>query len=137
MTASSWNGSTGGILAIDVAGNLSLGGATVSVDGTGFRGGGTRQLAGGSGGANNDYRNVASSNYHGGKGEGVAGTPRYVYDATTDTVVDTGVEGYPNGSTARGAPVTPAAAEQMEIPPPTIKTPAAAAAERRRRRLRR
>jgi uncharacterized repeat protein (TIGR01451 family)/fimbrial isopeptide formation D2 family protein len=104
LTASPWNGSTGGILAIDVAGNLALGSATVSVDSKGFRGGGTRQLAGGSGGANTDYRNVASSNYHGGKGEGVAGTPRYVYDSTTDTVVDTTVEGYPNGSTARGAP---------------------------------
>ena len=104
LTALPWNGSTGGILAIDVAGNLSLGGATVSVDGMGFRGGGTRQLSGGSGGASTDYRMSASNNYHAGKGEGVAGTPRYVYDATFDTVVDTGVEGYPNGSTARGAP---------------------------------
>jgi uncharacterized repeat protein (TIGR01451 family)/fimbrial isopeptide formation D2 family protein len=104
LTALTWNGSTGGILAIDVAGSLALGSATVSVSGKGFRGGGTRQLAGGSGGANTDYRNVASSNYHGGKGEGVAGTPRYVYDPTTASVVDTGVEGYPNGSTARGAP---------------------------------
>ncbi len=104
LTSLPWNGSTGGILAIDVAGNLSLGGATVSLDGMGFRGGGTRQLSGGSGGSNTNYRNVATSNYHGGKGEGVAGTPRYVYDSSTDSVVSTGVEGYPNGSTARGAP---------------------------------
>ena len=104
LTAARWNGTTGGILVLDVAGNLNLGGATVSVDGMGFRGGGTRQLAGGSGGSNTDYRNVASNNFHGGKGEGIAGTPRYVYDAVFDMVVDTGVEGYPNGSTARGAP---------------------------------
>ena len=104
LTALPWNGATGGILAIDVAGNLGLGGASVSVNGMGFRGGAARQLAGGSGGSNTDYRNVATSNYHGGKGEGVAGTPRYVYDSLTDTVTNTTVEGYPNGSTARGAP---------------------------------
>lgn len=103
LTASAWNGATGGILAFDVAGNLTLGG-TVSVNGLGFRGGGTRQLAGTSGGSDTDYRNVATANYHGGKAEGIAGTPRYIYDAATNSVVSTGVEGYPNGSTARGAP---------------------------------
>jgi uncharacterized repeat protein (TIGR01451 family)/fimbrial isopeptide formation D2 family protein len=104
LTASPWNGSTGGILVFDVTGALSLGSATVSLDGMGFRGGGTLQLAGGSGGSNTDYRNLASNPFHASKGEGIAGTPRYVYDATFDTVDDTGVEGYPNGSTARGAP---------------------------------
>ncbi len=104
LTAARWNGTTGGILAFDVAGNVNLGGATVSVNGMGFRGGGTRQLAGGSSGANTDYRNLATRAFHGGKGEGIAGTPRYVYDAVFNTVTDTGVEGYPNGSTARGAP---------------------------------
>lgn len=104
LTAAPWNGSTGGILAFDVAGDLNLGGATVSVSGLGFRGGGTRQLTGGGGGTSTDYRNVATNAFHGGKGEGIAGTPRYVYDATFNTVTDTGIEGYPNGSTARGAP---------------------------------
>ena len=104
LTVVPWNGSTGGILAFDVAGNLSLGSATVSVDGMGFRGGGTRQLTGGAGGTNTDYLNLATNAFHGGKGEGIAGTPRYVYDATLNTVTNTGVEGYPNGSTARGAP---------------------------------
>ena len=87
-----------------MAGDLNLGGASVSVSGLGFRGGGTRQLTGGAGGTNADYVNVATNAFHGGKGEGIAGTPRYVYDATFNTVVDTGIEGYPNGSTARGAP---------------------------------
>jgi uncharacterized repeat protein (TIGR01451 family) len=104
LTAAPWNGSTGGVLALDVAGNLDLGGATVSVDGMGFRGGGTRQLTGGPGGANTDYLNLATNAFHGGKGEGIAGTPRYIYDAVLNTVTNTGVEGYPNGSTARGAP---------------------------------
>ncbi len=104
LTALPWNGSTGGILVFDVAGDLGLGGATVSVNGMGFRGGGTRQLSGGSGGSNTDYVNVATNNFHAGKGEGIAGTPRYVLDPVFGTVTDTGIEGYPNGSTARGAP---------------------------------
>jgi uncharacterized repeat protein (TIGR01451 family)/fimbrial isopeptide formation D2 family protein len=104
LTAARWNGRTGGILVLDVAGNLDLGGATVSVDGMGFRGGGTRQLIGGVGGSNTDYRNVATNGFHGGKGEGMAGTPRYVYDSVSAAVINTGVEGYPNGTTARGAP---------------------------------
>ncbi|MCM3873895.1 MAG: DUF11 domain-containing protein, partial [Pyrinomonadaceae bacterium] len=104
LTAARWDGATGGILVFDVAGNLALGGATVNLNGMGFRGGGTRQLAGGASGTNTDYLNLATRAFHGGKGEGIAGTPRYVYDAVFNTVTDTGVEGYPNGSTARGAP---------------------------------
>lgn len=103
LTASAWNGATGGILALDVSQQLTLGG-TVSVNGLGFRPGAAPQLAGGAGGLNTDYRNVATSAFHGLKGEGIAGTPRFMYDAATDTVIDSGVEGYPNGSTARGAP---------------------------------
>ncbi len=45
LTALPWNGAIGGVLAIDVAGTLTLGG-TVSVDALGFRGGGGRQVAG-------------------------------------------------------------------------------------------
>jgi fimbrial isopeptide formation D2 family protein/uncharacterized repeat protein (TIGR01451 family) len=104
LTALPWNGSTGGILVFDVAGALSLGSASVNLSGMGFRGAGVRQLTGGSGGTSTDYVNVSTNNFHGNKGEGIAGTPRYVYDAPTDTVMNTGVEGYPNGSTARGAP---------------------------------
>lgn len=104
LTAMPWNGRTGGILAIDVSGALNLGGATVSVDGQGFRGGGARQLAGDSGGSSTDYRDTTGNEYHGVKGEGVAGTPRYVYEPTTASVLDTNVEGYPSGASGRGAP---------------------------------
>lgn len=102
LTALTWNGTTGGILVIDVAGNLALGSATVNLSGMGFRGGGVRQLNGGSGGTDTDYVNLASNAFHASKGEGIAGTPRYIFNGTS--VVDTGVEGYPNGSFARGAP---------------------------------
>ena len=100
-----WNGSVGGVLALDVASQLTLGG-TVAADGLGFRGGGGRTLAGGAG-ANTDYRTLSSVNTNASKGEGVAGTPFYLAPATittTTTATSTGVEGLPNGSYARGAP---------------------------------
>jgi uncharacterized repeat protein (TIGR01451 family) len=46
LTASPWNGTWGGVLAFDVPGALALGGATVSVSGLGFRGGGAQQRTG-------------------------------------------------------------------------------------------
>ena len=101
LTAAPWDGSSGGILALDVSGNLALGTATVSVTAQGFRGGGGRPLAGGAG-TNLDFRNTAANAAHGQKGEGIAGTPRFVY--TGAAVADTGVDGYPNGSSGRGAP---------------------------------
>jgi uncharacterized repeat protein (TIGR01451 family) len=101
LTAATWNGTTGGILAFDVAGDLALGGATVNVNGTGFRGGAGLGRAGGAG-SNTDYRNTVASNSHGAKGEGIAGTPEWVLDGGANT--DVGPQGYPNGDFARGAP---------------------------------
>lgn len=118
VTATAWNGSTGGILALDIAGQLDLGGATVQLDGQGFRGGAGMQLTGGVAGANNqDYRQTSPATYtgavggaagiDGAKGEGVAGTPEWVESGTTFLQTITGI-GYPNGladgSMARGAP---------------------------------
>ncbi len=118
VTASSWNGTTGGILALDIAGQLDLGGATVSVDGQGFRGAAGMQLTGGvAGAANTDYRETSPATYTGAaggatgidasKGEGVAGTPQWVESGVTFLHTLTG---YPSGtagrdgSMARGAP---------------------------------
>ena len=109
LTAASWNGSTGGILAVDVSGALDLGAAAVSVNGLGFRGGGARQLAGDTGGANTDYVQSSAKNFDGAKGEAIAGTPGWIYDAGTNATVASGTD-YPNqsatinGGTARGAP---------------------------------
>jgi uncharacterized repeat protein (TIGR01451 family) len=106
LTAAAFDGSTGGVLALDVDGALNLNGAAVSVAQEGFRAGLGRQLTGGAGGTGTDYRNLSANNFHGQKGEGVAGTPQYVYSSLTATTVNNGVDGYPNGSTARGAPAT-------------------------------
>jgi uncharacterized repeat protein (TIGR01451 family) len=116
----SWNGSIGGVLALDVASQLSLGG-TVSLDGMGFRGGGGIDLIGSTTGSNTDYVSLspatlpalpppAHSGANGSKGEGIVGTPHFVVPATitnTTTAVATGqtyAEGLPGGSFARGAP---------------------------------
>ncbi|MDI1301369.1 MAG: DUF11 domain-containing protein [bacterium] len=104
INATAWNGSTGGVLAFDVAGDLNFNGYTIEMNGRGFRGGLGRALAGDTGGNSTDYRTVATKNYHGSKGEGLAGTPRYVWNQLADAAVDAGVEGYTNGSYARGAP---------------------------------
>jgi uncharacterized repeat protein (TIGR01451 family) len=106
LTAMIWNGATGGVLALDVSSQLTLGG-TVAVDGLGFRGGAGRGLAGGAGAAT-DYVTLATNATNGSKGEGIAGTPRYVVNGAiaspAQTATDTGVEGLPNGSYSRGAP---------------------------------
>src|SRR6202171_4310836 len=106
LTAGAFNGSTGGVLVFDVDGALNLNGAAVSVSQEGFRAGLGRQLTGGAGGTGTDYVNPAANPFHAQKGEGIAGTPQYVYNSLAGTTVNNAVDGYPNGSTARGAPGT-------------------------------
>ena len=108
VTAPAWDGSTGGLVAFDVAGALNLTGGSVNVTGLGFRGGGSRNLDGDKSNPivalATDHALSSSYPVHGSKGEGIAGTPRYVYNASTGMIDDTLVEGYPGGSHARGAP---------------------------------
>ncbi|HEY2090978.1 MAG TPA: C25 family cysteine peptidase [Thermoanaerobaculia bacterium] len=113
LTALTWNGATGGVLAVDVSGTLTLGGATVSVNGLGFRGGAGRVLTGDAtaGLASTDFRTLATQTTNGSKAEGITGTPRYVYQSGAtigapgvNAPLDTGVEGYVGGSYGRGAP---------------------------------
>ena len=120
LTALAWNGATGGVLALDIASQLTLGG-TVAVDGLGFRGGGGIDLDGSTTGTNADTVTTSPATLpatppgtgaNASKGEGIAGTPHWVAPAlstitTSSTAVSTNqtyVEGYPSGSFARGAP---------------------------------
>ncbi len=113
-TALAWNGSTGGVLALDTSNTLTLNGATVAVDGLGFRGGAGLQLNGGVGGNNTDYFHAAPAAYTGvlengvdaPKGEGIAGTPLWVESAGTysKTTSDYPSGGAADGSSGRGAP---------------------------------
>ena len=115
VTASAWNGSTGGVVALNVSGTLTLNNATVTASSLGFRGAAGLQLNGNGAGTSADYAFAAPPTYttagapfagaDGSKGEGIAGTPRWVESG--GTVVSSGqafAEGYPNGSMARGAP---------------------------------
>ncbi|HVT58797.1 MAG TPA: C25 family cysteine peptidase [Thermoanaerobaculia bacterium] len=117
LTALGWTGRVGGVLVIDVDGTLALGGATVSLDQLGFRGGGGQTLDGteGNGGfVGNDFRvstaafpSPGTGGWDASKGEGIAGTPRFVYrfvNGTASDETDNTTEGYPNGSFGRGAP---------------------------------
>jgi hypothetical protein len=100
LTAAPWNGSSGGILALDVAGTLDLNNGSASVAGLGFRGGLGRNSGSGSG-SSTDYRTPDSNLANGSKGEGIAGAPDYVFWNGTPSF--TGVT-YPDGSYGRGAP---------------------------------
>src|SRR2546423_8545327 len=106
LAAGAFNGSTGGVLGFDVQGALNLNGAALSVSQEGFRARLGRQPAGRAGGTGTDYVNLSANNFHAQKGEGIAGTPQYVFDSRTGGTVNNLVDGYPNGSTARGAPAT-------------------------------
>src|ERR1700704_3372421 len=61
LTASAFNGSTGGVLVFDVQGALNLNGAAVSVSQEGFRAGLGRSLAGSAAGTGTDYVNVSAN----------------------------------------------------------------------------
>lgn len=102
ISTPSWNGTTGGVVAIQVRNNFAFAGFTLGASGSGFRGGGGRQLAGAGSGANTDYLSLASLDVNGNKGEGTAGTPRFLNNG--GTLLDNILEGYPSGSHARGAP---------------------------------
>ena len=72
VSALLWNGSVGGIVALDVAGTLTISG-TISADGAGFRGGWGESSN--TTGPDTDYRTRATILGNGMKGEGIAGTP--------------------------------------------------------------
>lgn len=103
VTAPKWNGSTGGVVAFDVASELAFNGGGVNVDATGFRGGGGRNSTTGTG-ANTDYATSQANNAaNGSKGEGIGGTPLLVFDGVSVTQL-TGTEVAGALSGARGAP---------------------------------
>jgi uncharacterized repeat protein (TIGR01451 family) len=97
--AVAWDGSTGGIVALDVANDLNLNGTTIDTTGQGFRPGLQRTRSGATGLANTDYRTATANTANGQKAEGIAGTAKW-----TTGALDTVGDGYPNGDFGRGAP---------------------------------
>ncbi len=120
-----WNGDTGGVVSMDVRDTLTLQGNTIEgqtnraifVAGKGFRGGLGIQggTTAGYGTSEQDYAINSGQGFHGSKGEGILGSPRFMAIKTNDwgfqttnppTLTETNLafEGYPGGSYARGAP---------------------------------
>lgn len=95
-----WNGTSGGVLAMDIAGDLNFNGKVIDGTAKGFRGG--YQPSAASNANVPDYVFSSSSSLGGGKGEGIAGTPRYMWDGTT--AIDLGSDQLPGGDSGRGAP---------------------------------
>ena len=102
VTAPKWNGSVGGVLVINAVNTLNMNGMTLSADGAGFRGGGGKTGGGNSTAVKTEYFTLSTFGPDGSKGEGIAGTPRYINNS--NALVDNVVEGYPGGSYSRGAP---------------------------------
>lgn len=100
VTALEWNGQVGGIVAADVVGQLNFNGRTIDGVSRGFRGGYSEKSS--SGTSLLRYRDTSSMIIGAGKGEGTAGTPRFVWNGSI--AVDNGIQGYPNGDYGRGAP---------------------------------
>ncbi len=101
ITAPAWNGYSGGVLVLYAVDSILFNGQTLSASGMGFRGGGWTAFSGASG-TNADFITLATNKTNAPKGEGIAGTPRYLF--ANGLSKDNGVEGYPGGSFARGAP---------------------------------
>lgn len=114
VTAADWNGNSGGIVVLDAAFTLNFNGQIIDVDGLGFRGGGGRSRS-----ANDAVERFRwdDDTRHAVKGEGIAGTPRFVSlkrdpnSGVTAAITDLGATwgGYPTGTAstgdfARGAP---------------------------------
>jgi uncharacterized repeat protein (TIGR01451 family) len=123
LTGVAWDGLSGGIVAMDVAGSFNFNGQTINVQGQGFRGGAgqnrpagdplTPNAAGSADGVIIDpYRTAVevAPLRHASKGEGIAGTPRIVHtdtnplDTLAGVALDLGTQGYPDGDWGKGAP---------------------------------
>ncbi len=107
ITAPYWNGNTGGVVVLDVAGQLNWAGQMINAAGRGFRGGGGYTWTGtAEDGAQPDYVDTFANAVSQFKGEGIAGTPRLIYNTDLNTRTDQGATwgGYLGGDVARGAP---------------------------------
>ncbi|MBC8053701.1 MAG: gliding motility-associated C-terminal domain-containing protein [Sphingobacteriaceae bacterium] len=96
-----FNGHAGGIIAFDVSGSMNFSGFTIDASSRGFRGGyGSSSLS--KGNISSIYVTPSSDLRSVGKGEGIAGTPRFMWDGYNDP--DNLTEGLPGGSSGKGAP---------------------------------
>jgi Secretion system C-terminal sorting domain len=116
VTCPSWNGQTGGIVAIDVNDIFTLLGS-IDVNYKGFRAGGGKNFTGATAGNSNGTGTLTNTDYRwdspitnaanltgGAKGEGIVGTPAYYFENGTTLTTTASFEGYVGGSMGSGAP---------------------------------
>ncbi|CAN5562835.1 hypothetical protein BH10BAC2_BH10BAC2_33380 [soil metagenome] len=96
-----FNGKAGGVIAFDVSGTMDFNGFTIDASSRGFRGG-YGIIANSGININSVYVVPSTDDRSVGKGEGIAGTPRYMWDGFNQ--VDNITEGLPGGSYGKGAP---------------------------------
>lgn len=105
IKAAPFNGDAGGVIAFDVSGTLGFSGYTIDASSTGFRSG---DILPTSRYVNQQvYLAAPVPEFHAGKGEGIAGTPKYVWNnifRVNNVFPVDGYYGLPLGSTAKGAP---------------------------------
>ncbi|MCV9930505.1 hypothetical protein OIU83_22790, partial [Flavobacterium sp. LS1R49] len=101
ITTPPFNGIAGGVIAFNVSGTFNFAGFTINGNARGFRGGYSPK-ADSNLNDSKTYVGLSTNNKISGKGEGMAGTPRYMWDGYNQ--VDNIVEGMPSGSAGRGAP---------------------------------
>jgi hypothetical protein len=105
VTATPWNGVTGGVVVVDASGTLTINGTGVDASGDGFRGAPGQQLAGQANNvANTDYRRTSATTAHGLKGEGIACTPANFTGIGATRGCPTSANNNANGDRARGGP---------------------------------
>ncbi|AEV98397.1 hypothetical protein A4D02_22400 [Niastella koreensis] len=104
LTVPDWNGTTGGVLVLAATSTLTMNAHQIIATGAGFRGGGGKSYGSGGTGTYTDYTALSTANACASKGEGIAGTPRYLNINGVFKDNGTALEGYPNGSFDRGSP---------------------------------
>ncbi|WP_264552303.1 gliding motility-associated C-terminal domain-containing protein [Flavobacterium sp. N2038] len=101
ITTPPFNGVAGGVIAFNVSGTFNFGGFSINGTARGFRGGYSPK-ADSNANTSTIYVGLSTSDKISGKGEGIAGTPKYMWDGFNQ--VENSVEGLPGGSSGRGAP---------------------------------
>ncbi len=99
VTGLPWSSSTGGVVALRAV-NLNMNGQTINANNLGFRGGAS-EAHNNPVNTDNWASNTVSDQF---KGEGIAGTPQYLFNVATGTEITATVAAFPGGNRARGAP---------------------------------
>jgi len=100
IETTAWNGKVGGVIAFVVSEELNLNGFSIDASGKGFRGGYQNVRPSG------NTSNIITTNDNtlsSGKGEGVSGTPRYMWNGVNTVDYGAGWIGYMGGDYGRGA----------------------------------